>query len=138
VTIVYRTVSGEVVLDADVPKGTPRESVTARLYRLKGRDAREEVELPERTPTFEGNRARYEWRCAGALTAAQLREDYQLELHDGRTVIARLHVLVYQPAVKIEAVDKDGNAVEGAVCKLTAHVDDLSRPDCEKPERHRD
>ena len=137
-TIVYRTVSEKVVLDADVPEGTPHESVKARLRRLKGRDACEEVELPDRTPTFEGNRARYEWSCAGALTAAQLRGDYQLELHDGRTVIAPVHVVVYRPAVVIEAVDKDGNGVEGAVCKLTAHIDSLFRPEGEKHERHYD
>jgi hypothetical protein len=135
-TIAYRTVSEKVVLNTNLTEGTPHENIIVRLYRLKGRNTREEVELPNRTPTFTGNQARYEWNCASALTAAQLCEDYQIEIHDGRTLISQVHVLVYQPTIVIEAVDNDGNAVEGAVCKLTAHVDNEFQPEGEKPERY--
>jgi SAM-dependent methyltransferase len=134
-TIAYRTESEKVVLNTNVTEGTPHENVVIRLYRLQEHDIREEVELSNWKPTFSGNRAHYEWSCASALTAAQLCENYQFEVHDGRTWIARAHVVVYRPTIVIEAVDKDGNAVEGAVCKLKVNVNHLFQPEGERPKR---
>lgn len=113
------------------------ENVMVRLYRLKGCDTSDEVELPNRTPSFNCNLARV---ASGAASAPSPPRNYARTTslrNDGRTVIVRLHVCVYQSAI-LKQSTRTETPPRRRCASSRRTLDNLFQPEGEKPKRHYD